>query len=212
MNWYRARWINNAVLDTLFKRFFTLVIALVVAVLGIYLISAFMGDAGAMDTSYGVRKRALRFGIIFAVWIAVEVIRLLVHTIRAAVTGKFLDEHAQRGAEKAQRRAERAHERQERSASGQMTAAGSTYIYRGQDPIATNVPLYTRATNAGLFITQAGRLPEPTAAAGTDEYFHAQTVSEVAREIRNPSASKDVQRSAKFLDSCDKTNSWRTRG
>lgn len=208
MSWYQARWINNAVLDTLFKRLFTLALALVVTVLGIYLMSAFMGDGGATDTSYGVRKRALRLGIIFLVWITVEVVRLIVQTLRAAVSGKFLDEYAQRRVDRDQRRAQQRHDR---SPSTKLTAPGSTYIYKGEDPIAKNVPLNTRATNAGLFMSQAGRLPEPTAAAGTDEYFHAQTLAEVVREVRNPAASKDVHRSAKFLDSCDKSKTWRDR-
>jgi len=211
VGWYHARWVNIAVLDTLLKRLFTLVLSLVVTVVVLYGISAVMGDGGATETSYGVRKNVLRLGLIFAVWIVIEVVRLIVHTVRAAVTGRYLDEYAQRREERAQQQAERAQDSEGRSSSDKLTAPGTTYLYKGEDPVAKGVPLLTRATNAGLFITQAGRLPDPSAAAGTDEFVHAQALAEVAREVRGPSPSKDANRSAKFLDSCDKSKSWRER-
>ena len=204
MNWYRARWINNPFVDTLLKRLFTLALALVVSVAGVLLVSALIGDSGATETSYGVRKRALRVGLIFAVWIAIEAVRLIIQPIRAAITGKFLDEFA---AHKEERRRARA----ARSPQGQRIAPGSTSVYRGQDPAAAGVPLELRITNVVGFHLEAQRWPDPQAAPGTDEYFHAQAISELNRAARNPEAPKDVQRSVKTMDFHDKQGTWRQR-
>ena len=204
MSWYRARWINIPFVDTLLKRLFTLALALVVSVAGVLLVSALIGDSGATETSYGVRKRALRIGLIFAIWIAIEVLRLIIQPIRAAITGKFLDEIAAHKEER--RRAQAA-----RSPQVQRIAPGSTYVYKGQDPAAAGVPLELRITNVAGFYSEAKRWPDPQAAPGTDEYFFAQAIAELNRAARHPEPPKDVRRSVKMLDFLDKQGNWRER-
>ncbi len=202
MSWYRARWINTAWLDTLLKRLLTLAIALVVAVVVIFIVSAVMGDGGATETSYGVRKGALRIALIFLVWIGFEVVRLIIQPIRAAVSGTFLDEYAAR-------RQERAHAAQARMPTAKRIAPGSTAIFKGQDPAAAGMALGVRVANVAGFYNEAKRWPDPQAAPGSDEYFHAQTLAELNREVRHPEAPKSVQRDAKLLDFLDKEHGWR---
>jgi len=197
MAWFSDRWVNVAVLDTLLKRLFTLMLSIAVT------FGVFGLLAALLDAEDARRKSVLRLVLILGVWIIVEAIRFIVHTLRAAFTGRFLDEYAAQRADKAQSRAAS-------SPAAAVSAAGSTATYQGEDPAAT-VPLSTRIVQVTAFYVTARRWPDPSAAPGTDEYFHGRTIAELEAILRSPEAPKSARRDERLLNSMDKSQGWRDR-
>lgn len=194
MKFYDARWVSVAWLDTLLKRIFDLALAGTVTLLAVWGLSF-------LDAS-DVRRKNVLYGMLLLVgWLIVASVRLIVHTIRAAISGKFLDEYAAAKASKAQQVKTRA------AKAYSPPVFDPHFVYKGQDPIQAGRPLKRRIDEVWFFQSHQRRMPALDAPHGTDEYFFAETLKTLARAVDSGVATPDELKRAKYVDSFD--NTWR---
>ncbi len=194
MKFYDARWVSVAWLDTLLKRIFDLALAGTVTLLAVWGLSF-------LDAS-DVRRKNVLYGMLLLVgWLIVASVRLIVHTIRAAISGKFLDEYAAAKASKAQQVKTKA------AKAYSPPVFDPHFVYKGQDPIQAGRPLKRRIDEVWFFQSHQRRMPALDAPHGTDEYFFAETLKTLARAVNSGVATPDELKRAKYVDSFD--NTWR---
>ena len=194
MKFYDARWVSVAWLDTLLKRIFDLALAGTVTLLAVWGLSF-------LDAS-DVRRKNVLYGMLLLVgWLIVASVRLIVHTIRAAISGKFLDEYAAAKASKAQEVKTKA------AKAYSPPVFDPHFVYKGQDPIQAGRPLKRRIDEVWFFQSHQRRMPALDAPHGTDEYFFAETLKTLARAVDSGVATPDELKRAKYVDSFD--NTWR---
>lgn len=195
MKFYEARWVPVAWLDTLLKRIFDLALAIAVTLL------AFWGLTLILDPGDGPRKNVLYMVLVLVIWIVVATVRLIVHPIRAAISGKFLDEYAAAKASKAQEVKTKA------AKAYSPPVFDPHFVYKGQDPIQASRPLKRRIDDVWFFQSHQRRMPALDAPHGTDEYFFTETLKTLARAVNSGVATPDELKRAKYVDSFD--NTWR---
>ena len=194
MKFYDARWVSVAWLDTLLKRIFDLALAGTVTLLAVWGLSF-------LDAS-DVRRKNVLYGMLLLVgWLIVASVRLIVHTIRAAISGNFLDEYAAAKASKAQEVKTKA------AKAYSPPVFDPHFVYKGQDPIQAGRPLKRRIDEVWFFQSHQRRMPALDAPHGTDEYFFAETLKTLARAVDSGVATPDELKRAKYVDSFD--NTWR---
>lgn len=194
MKFYDARWVSVAWLDTLLKRIFDLALAGTVTLLAVWGLSF-------LDAS-DVRRKNVLYGMLLLVgWLIVASVRLIVHTIRAAISGKFLDEYAAAKASKAQQVKTKA------AKAYSPPVFDPHFVYKGQDPIQAGRPLKRRIDEVWFFQSHQRRMPALDAPHGSDEYFFAETLKTLARAVNSGVATPDELKRAKYVDSFD--NTWR---
>jgi hypothetical protein len=204
MGWYRTRWARKPWLDALAHRAFDLVVTAIVLYGVIYLVVVVIYDP--TDVTSRGRAKLAWLGIIMLVTLAYLLLRLIFHPIRAARTGRFLDEIA------ALKARDDAAARERVASMPPRPAVDPRTQYRGIDPVDSGLELTQRVRNVGVFAAFHNlRLPDAAAEPGSDESFHAAALSELAQVMNSGTMTPKQAKVVRYIDSVYKHSDWRGR-
>lgn len=194
MAWMRRRWVQVAWLDTALKRLLHLLIALGVSFGFLWTIAILSADE--TNPSRRFVKSLIYAVLVFVIWILVALVKFIALPIRAARSGKFLDEYAVEKVRKTRALQQ-----------GLSEPSASTTLYKGIDPAQKGRSLKKRVNDVYGFRLLNQRMPTREAPVGSDEYFYAQTLTELARALDSGVATPEQEKLGKDIDSL--SEGWR---